>query len=270
MVGEFKITDVISDFGGHGLVVSCVDERNTPYAMKLERKESSMERDNAALREFWSHSSIQQIPLENVHVPKLRDTLKIKEKEVTVMELLGPDLFTLQVAVGGFSLKTTMQIALSILTAYEQIHGTGRLHLSTKPLNFCIGGTPETRHKIYAVDFGRAENYLVPGTTQHREQKEGVQTAGHYEFSSVWTDEERTPSRRDELMSLSLVLMSLGGCKTPWNQVGDNKLTWLKWIKRCKTRTLYEEIIRIAWYYHDKNIYLFIRKPPEHHVYQQR
>src|SRR5215471_5869864 len=66
MVGEFKITGVISNFGGHGLVVSCVDEENTPYAMKLERKESSITGDNIALREFWGHSSTQQLPLESI------------------------------------------------------------------------------------------------------------------------------------------------------------------------------------------------------------
>ena len=164
------------------------------------------------------------------------------------MELLGPDLFTLYSAVGTFSLKTTMQIALSILTAYEQIHQTGWLHLSTKPLNFCVGGTPETRHKVYAVDFGRAESYFISGTTQHREKKKGVRTAGDYAFSSIWTDGGRTPGRRDELMSLSLMLMFLGGCKTPWNQIGDRKSTWLQWLRDSETLTLYEEMVLQAWF----------------------
>src|SRR5438045_4032965 len=111
MVGDFKITGVISNVGSDGLVLSCVDEKNTQYALKL-RRESSVGIDNVALRGIWDHSYIRQTPPESIHIPKLIETLNVNDKEITVMELLGPDLFTLQTSLVAFSLKTTLQIAL--------------------------------------------------------------------------------------------------------------------------------------------------------------
>ena len=83
-----------------------------------------------------------------------------------------------------------MQIGLSLITAYEQIHRAGWLHLTTKPINFCIGGTLQTHHKVYAIDFGRAQKYIVKdecGRGRHP-SKHASSVAKYYlyeEFSSV-------------------------------------------------------------------------------------
>src|SRR5436190_1627953 len=172
LVGRFKVVSMISDIGGNGLVVSCTDTANNhQYAMKIERKSQSMDNDNIVLHNILNSPLNERE--QNLYIPRLEASFREKGKEISVMELLGPDLLTLLYTSKSktFSHKTTMQIGLSLITAYEQIHRSGWLHLTTKPVNFCIGGTRETRHKVYAIDFGRAQEYLVKhesGRNYHR------------------------------------------------------------------------------------------------------
>ena len=139
--------------------------------MKIERKSHSMNTDNIALHEILD--SPFNKGEDHLYIPRLEKSFREQGKEISVMELLGPDLRTLLQCIESFSTKTTMQIGLSLITAYEQIHRSGWLHLTTKPINFCIGGTPETCHKVYAIDFGRAQKYIVKdelGREAHRSE----------------------------------------------------------------------------------------------------
>ena len=233
-VGDFKVVDVISAKGANGLVVSCTDAANNLYAMKIERKSNSMNIDNIALSEVF-YSCLNKGE-NDLYIPRLKASFRELGREISVMELLGPDLRALLSACQctSFSPKTTMQIGLSLITAYEQIHRSRWLHLTTKPINFCIGGTPETRHKVYAIDFGRAQEYIVrrqDGREVHRSKRTtGVASSCLFEeFSSVWGDANMVPSRRDDMMSLALMLMYLEGRVFPWTQKGLSKLAWIIW-----------------------------------------
>ena len=57
----------------------------------------------------------------------------------------------------NLSKKKTIQVSISILHALEEVHRAGWLHLNMKPINICVCGTEETRHKVFLVDFRRAE-----------------------------------------------------------------------------------------------------------------
>ena len=161
--------------------------------------------DNIAFKEIMENPLNQQE--QDLRIPHLKAAFQQEAREVSVMELLGPDLRILRRRLGHkpMSEKTIMQIGLSLLTAYEQIHRSGWLHLTTKPINFCIGGTAGTRHKIYAVDFGRAQSYLSTdenGTKVHRKQFAAANVGFlTNESSSIWSDLRLTASRRDDIMS---------------------------------------------------------------------
>ena len=230
-VGSFKVTGVISDKGAHGLVVSCVDSDNAAYAMKIERGKHEMDGDAIAFSEISAHPTIKQT--EDLRIPRLRQVFKECSKEIVVMEQLGPDLHTLWKSIGyrNMSLKSTLQIGISLLTAYQQMHQTGWLHLTSKPINFCIGGTAETRHKIYAIDFGRAQKYLVidsEGNQSHRECKSDHESPQNPAFQSIWGELEITTSRRDDIMSLALALLYLAGVDEPWEATKLDKKMWIK------------------------------------------
>jgi hypothetical protein len=249
-IGQFDITGVISNSGSHGLVLSCMDHNKTHLAMKIERKCGSMSVDNEAFQEISTHKFNQQ--QQDLYIPRLVCSFVQNGKEITVMEKLGPDLFTLLHATQsgkGLSKKSTMQIALSLITAYEQIHKSGWLHMTTKPINFCIGGTSKTRQKVYAVDFGRAQKYIIEefwtGEQIHRpntgEQKQIV----HLEFSSILCD-EHTPSRRDDMISLILMIMYMERSLSPWQSQGIRKSTWFNNLKSKDNVSCFWELF-IYW-----------------------
>ena len=230
-IGSFKVTGVISDDGAHGLVVSCIDSDNAKYAMKIERGKHEMDADAIAFSEISAHTTIQNT--QDLRIPRLHKVFKERSKEIVVMEQLGPDLSTLWGSMGyrDMSLKTTLQIGISLLTAYEQMHQTGWLHLTSKPINFCIGGTAETCHKIYAIDFGRAQKYLVTdaeGNTSHRAWKRHHESPQNSTFQSIWGELDITTSRRDDIMSLSFTLLYLSGVDAPWKGTGLSKQKWIK------------------------------------------
>jgi serine/threonine protein kinase len=212
--GGFRITGPISDCGSHGYVVSCTDQTKRLYAMKIARDYNEIATDVAAFSEIATHCSIKSLSSVDLRIPRLRSIFAQYGREVLVMESLGPDLAVLREAQKNrrFSLKTVLQIAVSLLTAYEQLHNTGWLHLTAKPRNFCIGGTAATKHKIYAVDFGRAQRYMemdLQWGLNHRPFLTGVCESPQAEpFQSVWGEKENTnTSRRDDMMSLSLALL---------------------------------------------------------------
>jgi serine/threonine protein kinase len=235
-VGPYTVDKIVSENGSHGLVASCVDINGTQYAMKIERQSEEMSTDTIAYTEIFT--ALKDTP--DLHIPRLIQSFQEDSKEILVMELLGPDLFVLNNAIKGpMSPKTVLQIGISLLTAYEQMHEAGWLHLTTKPVNYCIGGTPETRQKIYIVDFGRAQKYRViddKGDVKHRDRKPYVEAPQTPPYFSFWSQAEITCSRRDDLNSISVMLLLLA---TPteqesrWRQKYSYSETWAAMVDFC-------------------------------------
>ena len=229
-VGSFHVTGLISDYGDHGLVVTCTDHNNWLYAMKIERSRREISADVIALAEISLHPTM--FASKEMQIPRLRQIFSQYGKEVIVMECLGPDLRQLSQRYKPFSVKTLLQVAISLLTAYEQIHKTGWLHLTPKPVNFCIGGTSQTKHKIYVVDFGRAQRYMEHDDSwnlYHRKYKQQAEESPQGDaFQSVWGEKGQTTSRRDDIMSLSLALLTMAGHWTPWENTGLDRGKWIR------------------------------------------
>jgi hypothetical protein len=119
-------------------------------------------------------------------------------------------------------------MGISRLHALEEIHRAGWLQLSMKSSNFCVGGTQETRHKVYILDFGRAEKYLVDGGVHRPPKKESDKyDAGHH----LSCNQDFTASGRDDIINLGYVLMHVDGCNSPWKKAGVGKKQWLDGAK---------------------------------------
>jgi serine/threonine protein kinase len=227
-IGDFTVVDMIADSGNHGLVLSCTGSQQRLYAMKIEKGEAEIGTDTIAFSQISSHPAVKTS--EDLFIPQFIEAFKEEGKEIIVMELLGPDLFTLKTSGGRkrTSIKTALQVGLSAVTAYEQMHSAGWLHLTTKPINFCIGGTAETKHKAYVIDFGRAQEYLIRDSAreQHRPQGAG-EAPGFYYYTSIWSDQGLTNSRRCDIMSLAWMLFDLVGERSPWERFDLNKADYV-------------------------------------------
>jgi serine/threonine protein kinase len=232
-IGDFTVVDMIADSGNHGLVLSCTGYQKRLYAMKIEKGEAEIGIDTIAFSQISSHPAVKGS--EDLFIPQFVEAFKEEGKEIIVMELLGPDLFTLKTS--GHrkrtSIKTALQVGMSAVTAYEQMHRSGWLHLTTKPINFCIGGTPETKHKAYVIDFGRAQEYLIrdPATERliHRPQT-GGEAPGFDYYTSIWSDRKLTNSRRCDIMSLAWTLFDLVGERSPWERFAVNKADYVEML----------------------------------------
>jgi serine/threonine protein kinase len=226
IVGGFTITKMVSETGAHGMVVACTDDTKARYAMKIELQPHEMDMDNLAMTEITNHPSNRLC--KDLHVPRLYRGFKEAGKEIAVMDLLGPNLDELKCSVSGNpSRKTIIQVGISLLHSLEEIHRSGWLHLSTKPHNLCMGGTEATRHKMYIVDFGRAEKYLTDEGLHRPPKKESGRYNVGYGLCSIWCKEIFTASRRDDIMNLGFVLMSLDGRCKPWIRAGVSRKQWL-------------------------------------------
>src|SRR5271154_702152 len=173
-----------------------------------------------------SHTNITQANINEIdlYLPRLHKAIQYQHSRISVMGPLGPNLKSIISIMNGkpFSLKTTLQIGISLISCYEQIHRAGYIHHSTKPVNFCIGGTLETRHKIYVVDFGRAYPSLDENNKHISQQHDGSHDCRvPFQFSSP---SEVGCSRRDEIASLGLMLLQLhSAIEMPWLHYGIDK-----------------------------------------------
>lgn len=137
------------------------------------------------------------------------------EQSVMAIDLLGKSLEQHIKSIGKFSLKTTLMIADQAISRLEFLHKKGFVHRDIKPANFLLGRGASDRI-IHLVDFGLSVPYFNPETNKHIEYSEELQVAGTARYSAVNTHLGIVPSRRDDLESLSYVLIYFLKGSLPW------------------------------------------------------
>lgn len=143
-----------------------------------------------------------------------------------VMDLLGPNLSDLLgICNGRFSIITTCLIGLQLLDRIEVIHEKGFLHRDIKPENFLIG-IEDKSDLIYAIDFGLSKKYKdkTVNSGHHIPYKEGKLLTGTARYCSINSHLGIEQSRRDDIESISYLLVYLIKGKLPWqNNSNDDK-----------------------------------------------
>lgn len=97
-----------------------------------------------------------------------------------------------------FSLATTLQIGIQIITRLEQIHRKGFVHRDIKANNF-MTGCGEDKKTVYIIDFGLAKRYRDLKTGQHIPIKGGKSLVGTARYASIASHEGYEQCRRDDL-----------------------------------------------------------------------
>ena len=184
---------------------------NLPVAIKFEprKTEAPQLRDEFKTYKFLSGSegvpSAYYFGQEGLH-------------NILVIDLLGPSLEDLFDWCGRrFSVKTTVQVAVQMLSLIETIHNHDLIYRDIKPDNFLIGrpGQPD-ENAVHLVDFGMAKFYIDQRTKTHIPYREKKSLSGTARYMSVNTHLGREQSRRDDLEALGHVFFYFLRGQLPW------------------------------------------------------
>lgn len=146
------------------------------------------------------------------HAPAAQSLVK-QRHSFTVMELLGKSLHHHMASQEGrtFSLNTVCHIGIKVLQIFEKLHSLGKIYNDLKLNNILIGdqgGTPESLSSIKMIDFGLCSDYLGPNGNHIKEDRR-KDFLGNMAFSSKYAMNFCQTSRRDDLISLSYMLIYL-------------------------------------------------------------
>lgn len=160
-------------------------------------------------------------------VPKFYKFLRVEgtEYHAIVLELLSKSLENiLDVCDRTFSLKTTLQLAIQMITVLEFVHSKGIIHRDIKPDNFMFGRREAKKDKkLMIIDFGLSKNYLENG--KHIKYETDKPIMGTSRYMSLNCHHGIQQSRRDDLESIGYVFIYFLNGKLPWQgiEAEDNK-----------------------------------------------
>lgn len=116
----------------------------------------------------------------------------------------------------------------------KYIHERGFIHRDIKPENFLIG-LGRKSSTLYIIDFGLAKRYKDPRSGKHIPYKDNKSLTGTARYASLNTHMGIEQSRRDDLESLSYVLLYLLRGDLPWKGLAaKTKKEKYQKIMECK------------------------------------
>lgn len=217
--GRFRIQERLGG-GAFGEVFKGIDVNNGhPVAMKMELTKdghrSHLNLENKIYRRF------NECPV-TVGIPQTYFCGQVGDYTVMVMELLGPCLEDL-VALCHRKLnpKTVCMIGVQIVHRLQYLHSVGYLHRDIKPENFVMG-LGANSHVVYVIDVGLAKAWR-DGSGKHIPYAEGKSLTGTARYVSINTHRGIQQSRRDDLESVSYLLLYFLRGNLPWQGLKSHK-----------------------------------------------
>ncbi|KAG8846572.1 hypothetical protein FRB96_001976 [Tulasnella sp. 330] len=114
------------------------------------------------------------------------------------------------------NIKTVINFATQMLTRLEHLHDRGYLHRDLKPENILLH-----ERTCWLVDFGFAKRYCHPKTQEHIAARNGKGALGTPRYASLNVHAGRESARRDDLESLSYILVYLINGRLPWQGLAE-------------------------------------------------
>jgi len=154
--------------------------------------------------------------------------------EYLVMDLLG---CSLQNSSKQFNLGRVLLLFVQMLDTLQHLHSHHLVHLDIKPDNFLFGIDGQDE-RVYLIDYGFARYYRDPLSLAHRPLEENQKFIGTEKYASVNAHFGHSLSRRDDLISLAYMIVTLLKGSLPWercisgtpkhyeNRVREKKCTW--------------------------------------------
>ncbi|KAG1861239.1 casein kinase I delta isoform [Suillus subluteus] len=197
--GRFRLGDVLGS-GSYAVVYSARNIINDDHvALKLET--------------VVNHSS----SLERVGIPRTFWFGRESAYHALVLELLGPSLHQLFLANNRrFSLLNVVNLGVQLLSCLEYVHSHN--------YNILVG-LGNLRHTAYIIDFGITKTYWNTKTSDHVPFRHGRSLSGTPAFASINNHLGVEPGRRDDLESLTYMLIYFLRGSLPWLTSDDEKLS---------------------------------------------
>ncbi|KAG2108959.1 putative casein kinase I [Suillus discolor] len=156
-----------------------------------------------------------------------------------VLDLLGPSLHDIFLAHNQkFSLHTVVNLGDQLLSRLEYIHSHNYVHSDIKPQNVLVG-LGHLRHTAFIIDFGIAKEYWDTTTKVHIPFCRNQRLTGTPTFASLNNHLGVDPGRRDDLESLTYMLIYLLCGSLPWLTSDHEKFSSCS-ILECKVNTTIE------------------------------
>lgn len=211
-IGKYELEQIIGR-GRFGRVYKGINTKTGEFvAVKLEDK-----RQESKLLE--EAETIKEIRKNCTGVPEIYKTGNSSKWNYMIMSYLGPNLEELFIyCKKSFSLKTSILLSLQIFNIIKGVHESGIIHRDIKPDNFVIG-FGESHNKIYLIDFGLSTWYIDKTTMQHNKYEHKHQFTGSFRYSSINNHKGIQQSRRDDLESISYMMIYFYKGKLPWQNI---------------------------------------------------
>ena len=180
---------------------------NKLFAIKFEKKSS-----NQSLLE--SEATIMNY-LKCKYIPNIESFGQNNEYNILIMQLMDKSLEELINIYKTFSIKTTCLLAYQMINILQFIHDNHIIHRDIKPDNFVMG-INEKNQNLYILDFGLAKKYRSSKNLVQYPLIKKKKLTGTARYASINALEEYEQSRRDDLESVSYVLMYFLRGNLPW------------------------------------------------------
>ena len=180
---------------------------NKVFAMKIEKRTS-----NQSLLE--SEATIMNY-LKSKYIPNIESFGQNNEYNILIMELMDKSLEDLINIYKTFSIKTTCLLAYQMINILKFIHDNHIIHRDIKPDNFVMG-KEEKNANLYILDFGLAKKYRSSKNLVQYPFIKRKKLTGTASYASINALEEYEQSRRDDLESISYVLLYFLRGNLPW------------------------------------------------------
>ena len=209
---SFKSTDRLGG-GSFGQIYKGINlKTKEEVAIKIESK-------NIETPQLMHESKILKALNDNDGFPKVYLVTPLDDVLIMVMELLGENLQKLLMNSPHkkFSLKTTLMLAIQILSRIKTLHENNYIHRDIKPENFTIG-LKKYKNTIYMIDYGLTRKFC-DSHKNHIPYKEGKHLTGTALYASIYTHKGIEQSRRDDLESLGYMIIYFCKGELPWMNV---------------------------------------------------
>lgn len=224
--------------GSFGSVYKAIDtEKNRYVAVKVESKKSEKKRLAHEINMYNNFMSCR-------FIPKIIWYGSENNYNFLVMDYMGLSLEKLfENHNKKFSLKTIFMLTIDLLKILQYIHNNNIIHRDLKPDNIVIGSN-NNNCNVYLLDFGLSKNFRNKESGHHIELVKNKSLVGSMRYASIRNHKGYEQSRRDELESLSYILLYfLKGGKLPWNGLPiSNKEEKSKEICQIKSNINLEEL----------------------------
>ena len=180
---------------------------------------------NVALKKNISSEGISSVILESEVLKKINSPAFPKvicsgrqgKFYYIAMELLGSSLGKiLKENNRKLPLGSVLKIGIHMLNILEELHNKGFLHRDIKPENILLG-RKTTQNEIYLIDYGFCKIFRSQSFGSLNIYKEGVLFQGNYAFCSMNSLVGISYSCRDDIESLSYLLIYLYHGRLPWH-----------------------------------------------------